>query len=266
MHFDDRRLQLESASELIQCPIHSIKPFALMLAPVYVLMKLNQKFVSVKAPLDFFTDDELQRLKNYEVFYLPTFARSSIRFQTAARLVKKTLTLRNDLFNLSSCELSGESFKIISALWGKSIRVESFFMSVFADELCTPFENSLMLNARENAVVLHDLGILLSGAVVFCALHLGYLDHHFLCSLRENIYRRTVEGDDWTKPQNEIDLITSDLLRLVSMDQALSLEVLNNIESEWARKLSARLEYLKKLNTNLLEESATIHGESGFVA
>jgi len=44
MLFDEKRLQMESATQLIQCPIHTVEPFALMLAPVYVLMKLNQKF------------------------------------------------------------------------------------------------------------------------------------------------------------------------------------------------------------------------------
>ena len=51
--YETKKLQLESVDKLIQCPVHTIEPFALMLAPAYILMKLNQKLVSVKAPLDF---------------------------------------------------------------------------------------------------------------------------------------------------------------------------------------------------------------------
>ena len=100
MLFEDKKLQLESVERLIQCPVHSIEPFALMLAPVYILMKLNLKLVSVKAPLDFFTEEELQRLKSHEVFYLPKFVKSSVRFQTAARLIRKIITIQQ--YELSS--------------------------------------------------------------------------------------------------------------------------------------------------------------------
>jgi hypothetical protein len=106
MLFEDKKLHLESIDQLIQCPISSVEPYSLMLSPVYVLMKLNKKLVSVKAPLDFFTKDELNRLSSNEVFYLPKFANSSVRFQTAARLVHNVLTIRQKKFNAAPFEIS----------------------------------------------------------------------------------------------------------------------------------------------------------------
>jgi len=69
MDFRQRKLPKEAAINLRISPIASVKPYALMIAPVYVFMRVNEKFVSVKAPLDFFTPEELERLKSFESFF-----------------------------------------------------------------------------------------------------------------------------------------------------------------------------------------------------
>lgn len=266
MLFEDKKLQLESVDQLIQCPIYSVEPFALMLAPVYVLMKLNQKLVSVKAPLDFFTADEIQKLKTYEVFYMPKFVRSSVRFQTAARLVKKLLVLQQRELSSAPFEISKESFGALSSLWGKQIQVEPFFMAIFTDEFCNPLNQEKMLWARENAVAHHDHGLLLSGALVFVALHLGWFDLEFLNAQRAMIYERTVQGEDWGSPTSEIEAIVKDLHQLLQVEPSLNLENLKSLNSEWARKLAARLRFLRGKNSNFTYESASIFGEEGFAA
>lgn len=266
MLFEDKKLQLESVDQLIQCPIYSIEPFALMLAPVYILMKRNQKLVSVKAPLDFFTADELQRLKVHEVFYLPKFVKSSVRFQTAARLIKKIITLQQSELSPAPFEISKESFDALSKLWGKQIQIEPFFMGIFADEFCEPLNQDKMLWARENAVIRHDHGLLLSGALVFVALHLGWFDIEQLNQFRKSIYERTVEGEEWENPSSEIEYIVHDLNQIIATETSIDLEKLRLINSEWANKLASRLEFLKRKNTNLIYDSATIFGEEGFAA
>lgn len=266
MLFEDKKLQLESVENLIQCPIHTIEPFALMLAPVYILMKLNQKLVSVKAPLDFFTEDELQRLKIHEVFYLPKFVKSSVRFQTAARLIKKIITLQQSELSPAPFEISKESFDALSKLWGKQIQIEPFFMGIFTDEFCEPLDQEKMLWARENAVIKHDHGLLLSGALVFVALHLGWFDIRQLNQHRNSIYERTIQGEEWEDPTSEIEFIVSDLNKIISSETSINLEKLRMVESEWAQKLASRLEFLKNKNTNLIYDSSTIFGEEGFAA
>ena len=266
MLFDDKKLQLESINDLIQCPVHSVEPYSLMLAPVYILMKLNQKFVSVKAPLDFFTDEELQRLKTHEIFYLPKFVKSSVRFQTAGRLIRKILTLNQAQLSSAPQEISKESFSVLSELWGKQVSVEPFFMSIFADEFCTPLKTEKMLWAREHAVIKHDHGLLLSGSLVFTALHLGWFDFEELNQHRASIYERTVQGEDWSSPQSELEFIVSDLNEVLNSHSAINLDVLNEVSSEWANKLSSRLKFLKNKNTNFSYDSVTIFGKEGFAA
>jgi len=266
MLFDDKKLQIESISDLIQCPVHSVEPYALMLAPVYVLMKLNQKFVSVKAPLDFFTEEELERLKTHEVFYLPKFVKSSVRFQTAGRLIRKMLTLQQGQLSSAPHEISRESFSLLSELWGKQVSVEPFFMSIFAEEFCATLKTEKMLWAREHALIKHDHGLLLSGALIFIALHLGWFDLEELNQLRTSIYERTVQGEDWSVPKSELEFIVCDLNQVLNEHPAITLEVLSDMSSEWSNKLSARLRFLKNKNTNFSYDSVSIFGKEGFAA
>ena len=266
MLFEDKKLQLESIETLIQCPVHSIEPFALMLAPVYILMKLNQKLVSVKAPLDFFTVEELNKLKNHEVFYLPQFIKLSVRFQTAAKLVKKILTLQQANLSAAPFEISKESFSVMSELWGKQLQIEPFFMAIFADELCTSLNQEKMLWARENIVINHDHGLLLSGALVFVVLHLGWFDLTKLNEIRNSIYERTVHGDTWEKPTNEIEEIVCDLNKFLRTEKYLNLAILGSISKEWSAKLTSRLFNLKNKSKDFSYESVTIFGEEGFAA
>ena len=266
MLFEDKKLQLESIDDLIQCPVHSIEPFSLMLAPVYILMKLNQKLVSVKAPLDFFTEDELQRLKLHEVFYIPKFIKSSVRFQTAARLIKKMLPVQQFELSTAPFEISKESFSVLSELWGKQIQIEPFFMAIFADELCAPLDQEKMLWARENAVVNHDHALLLCGSLVFIALHLGWFDLVFLNQFRKTIYERTVLGEKWDNPKSEMESIVCDLNKILYVEKSLNYESLRATSSEWSKKLASRLLYLKNSKTKLTHVSATIYGEEGFAA
>lgn len=266
MLFDDKKLHLESIDLMIQCPISSVQPYSLMLSPVYVLMKLNKKLVSVKAPLDFFTDEELKRLSVNEVFYLPKFAGSSVRFQSAARVIHNIFTIRQGKFMATPFEISKETFGILAPLWGKQFQVEPFFMSVFAEELCQSLNPKIMLWARENAVVRHDLGLLLSGALIFIAVHLGWSNLDELDRIRRTVYEKTVKGEEWKNPASEIEFIASELNELFDVHQCLNLEILKTVQSEWSQKILARLGRIQGINTNQQYDSLSIYGEDGFVA
>src|SRR5689334_8605019 len=92
MNFRPRKLPKEAAMNLRISPIVSVKPYSLMLAPVYVFMRLNEKFVSVKGPLDFFTPEELERLQPFESFFLPEFVDTALPFRQVARNVRALLS------------------------------------------------------------------------------------------------------------------------------------------------------------------------------
>jgi hypothetical protein len=266
MLFDDKKLSAASVDDLLQCPVHTVEPFALMLAPIYVLMKLNQKLVSVKAPLDFFLPDEIEGLKRYETFYIPKFVQSSVPFQTAARVVKNILNSSYDGLSPASFEISHEVFCLMAPLWGKDLRVEPFFMAIFAHELCSPLTPEQIIWARNQAVVRHDLGLILSGSFVFLAVQLGWSDYAKINAVRNEIYERTVRGDEWSDPVNEVELMVSGLYAVISEDRSISNVSLSNRDDEWARKISSRLNSYVMRRGLPKVESPTIYGNDGFAA
>ena len=267
MLFEEKKLTSESIDELLHCPIHSVEPYALMLAPVYVLMKLNEKLVSVKAPLDFFTEDELSKLTRYDTFYLPQFARFSARFQTAARLSRSILTsMEKEIHVVAPFEVSTELQTTLGPLWSKQEKVEPFFMAIFADELCNRLDPELLVKSRERAVVLHDLGLLLSGAFVFISLQIKFFTHSDISRIRTEIYSRTVEGETWESPKSEDEVLVRDLYRILGQQREISRELVDGIRQEWARKLSARLKRYADVRKRQNIQSPSIFGPEGFAA
>lgn len=267
MLFDDKKIEIESIEELMQCPVSSVHPYALMLAPIYVLMKKNQKLVSVKAPLDFFVPSELETMKVYQRFYIPKFINSVSRFQTAAKLAKSLLkTPCRDEMGIAPYEISKEMLSVLGPLWGKDFRVEAFFAAVFTDEFCGSLDPEKMLRAREETVVRHDLGILLSGLIVFSLLHLGWFDYELLQTIRNETYDRTVMGDRWDAPTNPWEAINQDLILQVEESIPLDRDSLSLTEGEWAKKILGRMKDLEKTPPSKRYESLSIFGPEGFAA
>ncbi len=154
----------------------------------------------------------------------------------------------------------------MSPLWGKQFKVEPFFMSVFTEELCQPLDPQKMLWARENAVVKHDQGLLVSGAVIFIALHLGWYNLQELNLARAKIYEQIINDESWDKPGSQLSLIAAELSEFFEIHQSIDLETLRLFESDWAQKLHSRLQGLLNLNTNQMYDSVSIFGDEGFAA
>ncbi len=161
MLFEAKKLEVESADELLQCSISTVKPYALMLAPVYVFMKRNEKFVSVKGPLDFFTPEELAAFSSYGAFHLPKTVAELTPFQTAAKLVREMLKETQAPFPPAPFEVSDELIKVLAPVWGRNIESSPFWSSIFSDELCGPLDSHELLYGRYTSFVLNDLGFLL---------------------------------------------------------------------------------------------------------
>jgi hypothetical protein len=263
MLFEAKKLDLESAEELFQCRVSSVKPFALMLSPVYVFMKRNQKFVSVKAPLDFFTPEELASLGRYEEFFLPKNISDVSCFQTSARVVRGILSAAKIPFPPAPYEISNELFKVIAPVWGKSNRVSPFCAAIFADELCGHLDPGELLLGRESAVVKHDLGLLLSGLLIFTLVQLGWHDLEWLVKTRIAVYSRTIRGEEWNSPASEWEMLTADLLRMLDLKQDLGLEALQEISSQWAFQLGGRIKRMIDSN-RIFEERGVERIEGGF--
>jgi|GEM_PF-6165884 len=253
MLFDAKKLELEAADELFQCRIATVKPYVLMLSPIYVFMKRNQKFVSVKAPLDFFTPSELETLAPYEDFFIPKNVSAVSGFQTAAKISREMIRAANAGFPPAPYELSDQLIRVLGPLWGKSLRVSAFCSAIFADEFCGPIEPQELLLGRDTAVVQHEKGLLLSGMLIFTLVHLGWNDSDLLMKLRSEVYSRTIRGEEWEGASQAWEFIARDVSRLIDLRVDLCREGLSEVSSQWVHELGARL-------TRISEASRTFEG------
>ncbi len=264
MNFKDRTIELSEIESLYPCRVDTVNPYALMIAPVYVLMRRNEKLVCVKAPLDFFTGDELESLKRYEVIYVPVSVKEVGRFQTAARLHRSFIEPVNEGATRAPFEISHQVMRATAPLWGSGLCVEAFFASIYADELCGPLPAERLMQGRETAIVRHEEGILLGGALTFVLVQLGWHSLFTLKWIREQVYLRTVEGEDWQSPETDWETVVRDLKRAFVGESVLSIPVLNSIEGDWARRLASRIKKLGENSVTQKYESLSLNRTGGF--
>jgi hypothetical protein len=207
MEFSRKKLPKEAAETLRICPVETVRPFVFMPAPVYVFMKLNEKFVSVKAPLDFFTPEDLERLRPFEAFFFPESIDAAAPFRSAARKVRALLAWKpkppaeaGELYPTPALppapyELSDAVLRIIGPLWSKpNIELEPFFLTVFASELCGPLPGAMLKAARDRDVISYERAAVVSSWAMFIALHLGHCQLAYLDRLRIAIFEEIAGG------------------------------------------------------------------------
>lgn len=204
MRFNLKKLPIETVDSLRQITLESVEPFRPLPAPVYLLMSKNQKFVSIKGPLDFFTPRDLDRLKSVETLYFGEFLDRVQPFRDAARKTRSILSWSGPtgtgVLEPTPYELSDSILRVMGGLWAKLpgddpnlIGIESYFAVAFANELCDPLPGDRMMQAREADVDRYELALLRSGVAVFFALHLGYIDLSTLNGLRYRVFVENVK-------------------------------------------------------------------------
>ena len=281
MDFHLKKLPQEEADKLRSVAIHDLKPFVPMPAPVYVFMRQNQKFVSVKGPLDFFIPDELARLQSFGEFYFPECVDSAAAYVHAAKQVRAILEwtpmLRTRsgnqepvVFAPASYEISDAVMRILGPLWGSGPAIEPFFAAIFATELCTSLPSDLMGAARERDVTGYEHALIQAGWSVFLALNLGYVELAFINRLYERVFRHYGLGEAFPEVAVGAGAELEDLITF-SHDVMAGREFEQVNPSAWsgraegvARKIAARFQRFTtqfKLHGTAL---ATIHGERGF--
>ena len=198
MLFSRKKVPGEDAVSMRVCPIETVQPFAPLPAPLYLLLSGNDKFVSVKAPLDFFTPEELDRYKSVGAFFYPQFVKKVLPFRNEALQFRTLLAAvdqakehpAEELENTPSpYELSDAFLRMAGKLWSEGGVIEPFFVAVFAHEFCRPMDGSWMIIARETNVLAYDQAILRSGWATWQAMHLGYLNLSWLTKFRNSVFR-----------------------------------------------------------------------------
>jgi hypothetical protein len=244
-----------------------------MLAPVYVFMKRNAKFVAVKGPLDFFSADELERLKTFELFYFPEFIDLILPFRQVARRVKTLL--KWDPINNSKplppapYEMSDGVLRIVGPLWSPLKSLESFFVSAFSDELCEVLPGDELQAARDLDLVQFERAVFISAWMVFLFLQLGVMDLTYLSNLRIEAFRQSLgtatRGFESGSDEHELFLILNDFFRGERIEQALGLGYFKTRQERIARKIASRMNRVAEHLIDPLAPQVSIKGERGFV-
>jgi hypothetical protein len=278
MDFSRRKLPETAASNLRICPVETVKPFALMLAPVYVFMRRNAKFVAVKAPLDFFTEAELVKLRGCELFYLPEFVDQILPFRQVARRAKALLkwepTAHSSPLPPNPFELSDAVLRIIGPLWSPVHSLEPFFVSAFADEFCELLPGPELLAARDSDIASYERAIFISCWMVFLTLHLGITDRDYLSALRLQSFRKvlgtdagsseTISFDQFTDTGNLFDIL-SERLSGAGVYQPLGVHFFEGRTERVMQKIRSRLGRVQTSLTDPTAREVSVLGERGFV-
>jgi hypothetical protein len=276
MDFTARKLPREAAPNLRRCPIDSIVPYALMLAPMYVYMPRNEKFVSVKAPLDFFTPEELAKLRSFESFFATEFVDQALPYRDAARVVKRLLTWNPEALPASErasalppapYELSDATIRALGPLWGAQGVIDPFFVAVFANELCPLLPTEELTAARDQSVPRFECALYRASWVVFTALHLGQCDLDYLFEARNHAFRAAM-GWGWHERLLGVrELIDFSARVLPDADVSwIRLDRLRAAGGHLAGRLTSRLERVAAALIRPADPLRSTRGPQGFLA
>jgi hypothetical protein len=274
MDFTQRKLPVEAASSLRICQLETVKPYALMMAPIYVYMRRNEKYVSIKGPLDFFTPDELERLKPFEIVFMPPFVDSVLPFRQVARRAKAILHWDPSSGGKAALppapyELSDAILRVVGPLWSPDHYLEPFFVSIFSNEFCDLLPGNELLEARDRDLSLYERAIFISAWMVFLSLHLGITDTDYLNGLRLRSFRKVV-GTEVSEEgvlafQDELFDLLDQLLPGDSVYQRLGIEDFSERSERVAQKIVSRLKRVQTSLTDITFKKASIWGEKGFI-
>jgi hypothetical protein len=284
MEFSRKKLAKDLLPSLYRMRIDSVQPFALMFSPVYVLLNENQKFVSVKAPLDFFSPEEIKRLLPYTYFYVPDFVVSVVPFREAGLAVREILNWKPNLGTLTqgsfaddfeldppSYEATDAVLKVLGPLWwlypSQGSAIEPFLAAVFVNELCDLLPHAKLLQARERDAVRFELALLRSSWVVFLALHLGYCDLNFLNDLRLQVFDSILVGKVPEGLSQEISelIMLSELSLPTSRERLLQASFFGDRSEKISQKLVSRISRIRENFISKGEHPPSIYGEKGFI-
>ncbi len=284
MEFSRKKLPKEDLSQLYRVRIETIQPFALMISPAYLYFKANEKFVSVKGPLDFFTPPEISRLKKFKYFYFPSFVASILPFREAGQKVQALLSCSDAIVESTSenpfpairlappsYEVADCVLKILGPLWweypNQGAGIEPYLVTIFVNELCQLLPEGQLLLGREKDVEKLDHALFRSSWVVFLALHLGYCDLNFLNDLRLRILSVNMNDTAPVRYWNELDELISlsyDSLKNTRV-RLIHANFFSDRSEKIAQKLEARLARVLSHFMSKGSQPPSIFGKRGFI-
>jgi hypothetical protein len=284
MDFTQRKLPRTAAGELRRLNLGELQPFALMFSPVYVFLRRNEKFIGIKAPLDFFIESEIEKVRPYGALFVLPFVDQVAPYREAGRRARKILSARDIQSNSDESgypevklppppwEVSDSILRVVGPLWGREGKIEPFFVTAFVQDLCGSLPGDLLLQSRDSDISTHEKALIRSSWAVFLALHLGFCELSWLIHLRARVFAETSQleyrgrflGDGSDVPEL-IHLTQSHLFDDEGL-APLSANVFQFEDARVALKLYSRLERVKKEFSARSTYNESIRGQKGFLA
>jgi hypothetical protein len=281
--FDYRKLPKASVQTLRRIEVSTFAPLETLVAPVYVYLQQNQKFVAIKAPLHYFLPEELQKLKPYKNFYVPEFVDSVLPYQRAGESVRTLLSLvqKSPVQTQNGVELAEipppqheidhAVLHLIGTLWNPGAKVEPFFLHFFASEVCVPISEKLWTTSHDEDIERFELALLRSSTVVFLALHLGYCQRESLTRLRDESFSASFSGNlppISTREQTQLIRLVSEVVpdcetREITLDTLLAALTASKTYKKTLRKLEARLQRIQTEMIRADVPAASLYGPKG---
>lgn len=271
MDFTERKLPLEAHERLRRHALDTIAVDRPLLAPIYVFLRKNQKFVSVKGPMDFLNAGELEKLSPYgEVFSLPP-PDGVEQFESAAIAVLGLLQEKprpEAELSVTPFELSDQVLRVLGPLWSPIAMVEPYFVWVFVQKLLPPIEAELLHQAREQSVSAYETAQIRSAWTVFLALHLGYCDLRILERLRLRVFREVLEGtvSAMAGRRSEVDELCELCSALTPSEKVQNFDpkAFEDFAGRVPEKLIARLNRVRETLLDTSRMQASVYGAGGF--
>lgn len=278
MEFAHRKLNRSEEDQLMRMPVKAIGAYQPVFYPIYVFLRRNQKFVSVKAPLDYFTPESLKKFEEVEQFFVPKFVHTLEPFFSAARRLRKLLTkntepihfeTRNEVglskvkMGRAHYEIADQCFEIIASLWGDRARVEPFFAAALSWELCQSAPPELLDRARNQSISSLDQCVLFSGWSVWIALHMGFCDWRFINQLRNQAILHAMD------PSIQLNGALGEIVALshatLPPKKLLSLRslIFSERKERAAQMIAKRLDRYQDGNPDVGLSSPSIYGQGG---
>ncbi len=193
MRFNLKKQPAKLATQFRALLITELEAYKLLPSTVYLYLEINQKFLALKEPFDFFTEEELEKFSKQGTFHVPEHFDIAAPFREAGQRVRSMLEWSGgdgEELEPASYEMSDSVIRQVAGLWAPLdptrkdfAGIETYFAAIFAHEIVTPLPSAVLIEARANDLDLYLVSVMRAAFSVFIALHLGFCDRERLDEL-----------------------------------------------------------------------------------
>lgn len=271
MDFERKKLNLTELNTLIEMDVGDLVPLRPLGTVVYLRLVQNQKLVAIKGPFDFFTSDEIDRIRGAEKVYAHPILESVDKIRRVAERVRSVLAWQEPAEGIflepAPYEISYSLKPHLSAVWRRNdqaLALETYFLPFFMEVLCGALPTEEFVRFRNEDFTAFEDALLCVDTTLFLAMNCGHLDVKYLSESREKLFRECIEGSraDVSIEIRELFEWARNRLREQSVTR-LYQEDFKSDDHVTAAKVFSKLEKLDRPILDVNEES--VYGPQGLI-